>query len=116
MISEEMQRQRTQRMLQNLINFARRTYDSVKIKTELESKVKSVKAEIKNMRNKQFQRIFREFYCKGPHSLSSLASAGSQNYESKYNVSFDTMLMALFGEKRVRKFQQIAFTEKIARQ
>ena len=93
-------------MLQNLINFAKRTFDSVKMKTELENKIKVVKEEIKNMRMKQFQRIFKEFYCKGPHSLQSLLTQPSSgpSYESRYNVTFDTMLLALFGEKRFRKY------------
>jgi hypothetical protein len=68
----------------------------------LENKIKEAKNHIKDKRNKQYLRIFKEYYCKGPHSISS--NTGSQNYERKYNVTFDTMLMALFGEKRARKY------------
>ena len=34
------------------MNFAKRTFDSVKMKTDLENKIKTVKGEIKDMRVK----------------------------------------------------------------
>ncbi|CDW79268.1 UNKNOWN [Stylonychia lemnae] len=94
-------------IIQTLLNYTKRNIQRSKAKTDIETKIRALKQEIKDFRMKEFHRIFREFNCKGN---------GSQSYEKKFNTSFDTMLLALFGEKRFRKFQQLAFQEKIQRQ
>ena len=82
-------------IIQTLLNYTKRNIMRTKAKSDIEAKIKQIKSDIKELRFKEFHRIFREFNMKGN---------GNQNYEKKYNIAFDTMLLALFGEKRFRKF------------
>ena len=83
-------------ILDALLKYTRNKVERTQQKARLEEEFNRVKLKIKEARKRQFKRVYREFYSK---------EKGRQSYEKKFNVTFDTMLLALFGEKRFRKFQ-----------